>query len=509
MKLVVYTGSFNPVTRGHVLVMEAAMNAVNADQGLFVVTADNYLKKKMILKNGSTFIIPEAVRKEMIESLSELNPKLGFGGHELGGTAPSTVKTLISLKKKYKVDEIYCLMGADKLRQLPKWSDVDTIIDSMKVIVAERAGFDINEVINKSEWLINHQDRLILVHPDEEAFEVSSSKVRERFLAGTDCSPLLTSEVSKILNTFNPSDFPPLSHDQVVECIYKYGGRFGKNEARKNVYNYNKKLFDNWDDSFLGNRNHKLKDTKVYKHEFQTNFNYGYNTITGCYNKDAGDVALELIRNDYNPAILNLASNVRPCGGYNDGLGAQEENLCYMSTLSQSLYQFGNIKYKCVRDAGVDNTPNVYPLNINYGGIYSPDVTFFRQSETNYYALRDKPFECSVITVASLSNRQKNNYTNDESKYFNLDGTLNEEGLVIEKNKIRTIFRIALDNGHDSLVLGAFGCGVYHLLPSEVSKLFYDILNEPEFKNNFKNISFAILSKDKENKFKPFYDLFE
>ena len=84
-----------------------------------------------------------------------------------------------------------------------------------------------------------------------------------------------------------------------------------------------------------------------------------------------------------------------------------------------------------------------------------------------------------------------------------------------QTTKIRTIYRIALANGHDSIVLGAFGCGVYNLLPSEVSRLFYDILNESEFKGNFKKIVFAILETQKRGKvigslgkFKPFYELF-
>ena len=148
-------------------------------------------------------------------------------------------------------------------------------------------------------------------------------------------------------------------------------------------------------------------------------------------------------------------------------------------------------------------------MDINFGGIYSPKVTFFRHNIDKYYKLRDKTFDCSIITVASLSNRSANKYTENESYYFNEDGTLNEVGRLVESNKIRTIFRIALDNGHDSLILGAFGTGVYKLLPSDVSKLFYDILNEPEFKGNFKKVVFAILHKQSDNKFKPFYEWFE
>ena len=57
-------------------------------------------------------------------------------------------------------------------------------------------------------------------------------------------------------------------------------------------------------------------------------------------------MAYNLIREGLNPAILNLASNVHPCGGSDEGTGAPAESLCYASTLSQSLYQFGNTKKK-------------------------------------------------------------------------------------------------------------------------------------------------------------------
>ena len=275
-------------------------------------------------------------------------------------------------------------------------------------------------------------------------------------------------------------------------------------------------MFDEWNESLFGSKERLLNETKVYKTEFKVNIENNYTTITDCVNEDCVDVGKKLIDEGYNPAILNLASNISPCGGYHKFTNAQEESLSQMSTLSQSLYQFGSLKYKHIRDAKLPNYPDVYPLNINYGGIYSPGITFFRHNESECYALRDEVFSCPIITVASLSNREKNDYTNDERKYFNLDGTLTVEGKEIEANKIRTIYRIALDNGHDSVVLGAFGCGVYNLLPSEVSRLFYDILNEPEFKGNLKKVVFAILEPEKRGKtvgclgkFKPFYDLFK
>ena len=70
-------------------------------------------------------------------------------------------------------------------------------------------------------------------------------------------------------------------------------------------------------------------------------------------------------------------------------------------------------------------------------------------------------------------------------------------------------YRLALANGHDSLVAGAFGCGAFRLPSETVAALFNEILSETEFRNKFRKITFAILDKDGEDgKFAPFYKLF-
>lgn len=514
MKIIVYTGSFNPITNGHLLTMNTAIDAVSADKGLFVMVHEKYLIRKMYCKNKTAFVLSDEQRQELINSIC--NDKLQYGGRQIGGSNPSTIKTLTSVSKKYKPSELYLLMGADKVRNFSKWPDAKDILNISKIIVASRKDINVDNLFENDIFLSKNKDKFIIIHPPVEALEVSSTEVRDRMLSNKPYSHLVSDDVYNILKNINIDSFKNLTYEDKIYFELTCNGIYGSRNACNLVYKSNSELFKNWDDTLLGDRTSKLTNTKVYSKEFTTNFDYNYNTIFDCVNKDCADVALELIQDGYNPTILNLASNVSPCGGYHKGTNAQEECLAQMSTLSHSLYQFGDITKKHIKDSNLPNYPKVYPLDINYGGIYSPDVVFFRHNKSNYYKFRKQTFKTSIITVASLSNRQKNNYTNDERKYFNSDGTLKTDGRLIETNKITTILRIALANGHDSIVLGAFGCGVFNLLPSEVSSIFHEVLNKPEFKNNFKKVVFAILerkSKDGKSigmngKFKPFYDLF-
>ena len=63
----------------------------------------------------------------------------------------------------------------------------------------------------------------------------------------------------------------------------------------------------------------------------------------------------------------------------------------------------------------------------------------------------------------------------------------------ITLDKMRTIFRIGLLQGHDSLVLSAMGCGAFANPPAHIARLFHQVMEEDEFKDKFPLIDFAIL----------------
>ena len=303
------------------------------------------------------------------------------------------------------------------------------------------------------------------------------------------------------------------------------GGRFGPKRVMEKVYRHNCELFDLWANGLptgvpggLGDRKALLLGTKAYARALDVSDipPCGAELKTGCANEDCIEVAKKLLDSGLRPAILNLASRRHPCGGYDAGLNAQEEALCRASTLSQSLYQYYDEKYRCVREARVPMHYNAYPLDIDFGGIYSPDVTFFREGKKKYFAFREQPFKCGVITVAALSFRESNRYCNDELHFMAPGGGFSEQGEKVQLNKVRTIYRLALKNGHDSLVLGAFGCGVNKLPCDAVANQFKTVLDEPEFKGKFKAIVFAIMEGrgsarkpvEENGKFAPFYTTF-
>ena len=243
--------------------------------------------------------------------------------------------------------------------------------------------------------------------------------------------------------------------------------RFTTAIVRTEVYKHNLKIFEAWKYvapsgkviKLPGMRQELLDATRVYREmvsavevpvRYQT-------TRTGCTNEDCLVVAKNLIDQGLNPAILNMADAYHACGKYNSGDDSQESVLCRASTLSPTLYQYFNKEWAKKADVPL-REPSAYPIDIRFSGIYSPNVTVFRDDEQTGFALREEPFQTAIISI----------------------GALNNEDETIMRDKIRTLYRMALLNGHDSLVLGP------------VSELFKETLEEKEFKGKFHTMVFTL-----------------
>jgi uncharacterized protein (TIGR02452 family) len=222
--------------------------------------------------------------------------------------------------------------------------------------------------------------------------------------------------------------------------------------------------------------------------------------------RDCLVVAEMLLQEGYNPAVLNMANRQVPGGGVAGGAGAQEENLFRRSNLFVSLFQYVDFGsgYGIKR-----NKSSSYPLDRNTGGVYSHGVTIFRSSERKGYALLEEPFKSAIVTVPAISHPE---LITTETGELQIAKHLVEP----TKEKIRTILRIALAHGHDSLIPGAFGCGAFLNPPGHMAQLFREVFNEDEFSNSFRKVVFAIIddhnarkSHNPHGNFEPFRKMFE
>jgi uncharacterized protein (TIGR02452 family) len=190
--------------------------------------------------------------------------------------------------------------------------------------------------------------------------------------------------------------------------------------------------------------------------------------------------------------VLNFASATHPGGGVQNGAAAQEEYLFRCSDYYRSLFQF--VDFGALYQ--VPRSSDSYPMDRHFGGCYTPDATVFRDTESQGYALIDDPWKVNFIAVAALNHPTLNVVDGEKRITDNLIPTV--------RDKMRTIFRIAIDNRQHNLVLGAFGCGAFANPPKHIAELFRETLAEPEFKGCFQHIAFAIKGGPNGGNYLPF-----
>ena len=211
-----------------------------------------------------------------------------------------------------------------------------------------------------------------------------------------------------------------------------------------------------------------------------------YKTEITVVNDDCLKVAEQLVKDGYTPAVINFASFTTPGGGVIKGSRAQEENICRRTNLFESIFRF---RVDLAKDYALPVEEKQYPLPVNHGAIYSPSITVFRASDNENYKFLDEPFGIDVITIAALKHPEL------DSK-----GHMSAWAKSITKQKIRTMLNLGIYWENDSLVLGAFGCGAFANPPEDVATLFKEVLNEPEYKDKFDKLVFAVLDDGNSHK---------
>lgn len=178
--------------------------------------------------------------------------------------------------------------------------------------------------------------------------------------------------------------------------------------------------------------------------------------------------------------VLNFASATKPGGGVLNGSVAQEECLCRCSNLYYCLRQsrFMESFYLPHReiDALYDNRM-----------ILSPDVTVFKSDTEEPTLLPEQEWRKRTIISCAAPNLRRL-------------GSIDEDILenILDK-RIEGILDLAHLASTRTLVLGAFGSGVFQNPPELVSKIFYHHLVTMEKRYWFDGVIFAVLATSKKS----------
>ena len=169
-KVGIYSGSFNPIHHGHVMLANYLVEFADLDELWFVVTPQNPLKQKEDL-------LDDDERLKMVQLAVGDDPRFHVSDIEMHLPRPSyTINTLTSLSEQCPDCKFIFICGMDSLQNLKNWREYQKILDNYELLVFPREGYDGGE-------LINYPSVTVLKTP---IVEVSSTFIRQCIKEGRD-----------------------------------------------------------------------------------------------------------------------------------------------------------------------------------------------------------------------------------------------------------------------------------------------------------------------------------
>lgn len=169
-KIGIYSGSFNPIHHGHVMLANYLVEFSDLDALWFVVTPQNPLKKKDDL-------LDDDERLKMVQLAVGDDPRFCVSDIEMHLPTPSfTINTLTVLSEQYPDCQFVFICGMDSLQNLKRWREYQKILDNYEILVFPREGYDGGE-------LLDCPSVTVLKTP---VLEISSSFIRQCIKEGRD-----------------------------------------------------------------------------------------------------------------------------------------------------------------------------------------------------------------------------------------------------------------------------------------------------------------------------------
>ncbi|HLI10484.1 MAG TPA: nicotinate-nucleotide adenylyltransferase [Alphaproteobacteria bacterium] len=135
-------GSFNPAHAGHRHISLQALKCLGLDEVWWLVSPQNPLKPR-------AGMAPFAERVARAKVLAR-HPRIKVSDIELRLGTRYTADTLVALRRRFPRYRFAWLMGADNLKQLPRWRNWDRIFMEVSIAVFDRPSYSFDVLAGKA-----------------------------------------------------------------------------------------------------------------------------------------------------------------------------------------------------------------------------------------------------------------------------------------------------------------------------------------------------------------------
>ncbi|QED48711.1 nicotinate-nucleotide adenylyltransferase [Cytobacillus dafuensis] len=184
IKIGILGGTFDPPHLGHLIIANEVLNSFDLNEIWFMPNQEPPHKKK------SNSIKDEDRVKLLKLAISE-HPNFKLELIELERSGPSfTYETMKMLKERHPDKQFYFIIGADMIEYLPKWRNIDQLVEIVQFIGVNRPSYS-----QKSSYPI--------LYAEVPNIEISSSLIRSRLKEGKTIQYMVPESVRNYIKEKN------------------------------------------------------------------------------------------------------------------------------------------------------------------------------------------------------------------------------------------------------------------------------------------------------------------
>ena len=187
MRVGIFGGTFDPPHIGHLILASEAVEQLQLDRLLWVLTPDPPHKQEKIIS-------PSNIRLGLLQAAIADNPRFALSRVELDRPGPHyALDTVALLREQFLGGELVYLIGGDSLRDLPTWHEPQALVravDGFGVMPRPDAEYDLPTLEATLPGIAKKTFFL-----DVPLIEISSTDIRARLARGRSARYFLPAPV--------------------------------------------------------------------------------------------------------------------------------------------------------------------------------------------------------------------------------------------------------------------------------------------------------------------------
>ena len=192
MRIGILGGTFDPIHIAHLIIAEEARVQLGLEEVVFIPAGQPWLKEDQPIS-------PAQLRMEMVRIAIAANPFFRVSPIEGDRPGPTyTHDTLLALREEWGSGaELYFVLGADSLQELPRWKEPKRILELCTPVVFSRPEYTDVSLEKLDEALPGIGKRVRLLRDPQ--IGVSGTEIRRRVAEGTPVRYLVPEGVERFI----------------------------------------------------------------------------------------------------------------------------------------------------------------------------------------------------------------------------------------------------------------------------------------------------------------------